>query len=106
VGRHITQRACWHLSGVKKVGRRLIGDTPKNQATMNASNTVFDTKRLIGRKFANPEVQSDMKHWHSKVVPGAGGTRITKVEYKGYVPEPEIIEASTYCMQACEEDSV
>ena len=40
---------------------RLIGDAAKNQVAMNPFNTVFDAKRLIGRRFADPEVQSDMK---------------------------------------------
>lgn len=41
---------------------RLIGDSAKNQVAMNPVNTVFDAKRLIGRKFNDPEVQADMKH--------------------------------------------
>lgn len=42
---------------------RLIGDAAKNQVALNASNTIFDAKRLIGRKFTDESVQSDMKHW-------------------------------------------
>ena len=41
---------------------RLIGDAAKNQVAMNAANTVFDAKRLIGRKFTDEAVKSDMKH--------------------------------------------
>merc|ERR1711935_170223 len=62
---------------------RLIGDAAKSQAAMNATNTVFDAKRLIGRKFSDPGVQSDMKHWPFKIVPAAGGIPIIEVEYKG-----------------------
>ena len=62
---------------------RLIGDAAKSQAAMNGSNTVFDAKRLIGRKFTDPSVQTDMKHWPFKVVSGTGGTPIIQVEYKG-----------------------
>merc|ERR1712160_210260 len=62
---------------------RLIGDAAKSQAAMNSQNTVFDAKRLIGRKFTDPGVQSDMKHWPFKVVSGTGGTPIIEVEYKG-----------------------
>ncbi|ORY15096.1 heat shock protein 70 [Neocallimastix californiae] len=47
---------------------RLIGDAAKNQAAMNPTNTVFDAKRLIGRRFNDAEVQSDMKHWPFKVM--------------------------------------
>jgi len=42
-------------------GERLIGDAAKNQATVNPENTVFDIKRLIGRKFMDKTVQSDIK---------------------------------------------
>jgi heat shock 70kDa protein 1/2/6/8 len=43
---------------------------------MNPTNTVFDAKRLIGRKFADPEVQSDMKHFSFKVVDVGGKPQI------------------------------
>ncbi|GJP92070.1 molecular chaperone Hsp70 [Aspergillus niger] len=61
---------------------RLIGDAAKNQVAMNPHNTVFDAKRLIGRRFADAEVQSDMKHWPFKVVE-KGGKPIVEVEFKG-----------------------
>jgi heat shock protein 5 len=48
-------------------GERLIGDAAKNQATVNPSNTVFDIKRLIGRKFHDKTVQADMKLFPFKV---------------------------------------
>ena len=62
---------------------RLIGDAAKSQAAMNAHNTVFDAKRLIGRKFTDAGVQADMKHWPFTVTSGPGGTPIIEVEYKG-----------------------
>ena len=61
---------------------RLIGDAAKNQAAMNPTNTVFDAKRLIGRRFNDGEVQSDMKHWPFKVVEKSGKPYI-QVEFKG-----------------------
>uniref|UniRef100_A0A318D012 Molecular chaperone DnaK n=1 Tax=Kangiella spongicola TaxID=796379 RepID=A0A318D012_9GAMM len=61
---------------------RLIGDAAKNQVAMNPSNTVFDAKRLIGRRFDDPTVQSDMKHWPFQVVSDGGKPKV-KVEYKG-----------------------
>merc|ERR1719421_1940743 len=48
-------------------GERLIGDAAKNQATVNPENTVFDVKRMIGRKFNDKTVQADMKLWPYKV---------------------------------------
>ena len=61
---------------------RLIGDAAKNQVAMNASNTVFDAKRLIGRKFDDPSLQNDMKHWPFKVS-NRGGKPMIQVEHKG-----------------------
>ncbi len=59
---------------------RLIGDAAKNQVAMNPTNSVFDAKRLIGRRFADAEVQSDMKHWPFKVV-DVGGKPVIQVGY-------------------------
>ncbi|XP_034960507.1 heat shock-related 70 kDa protein 2 [Zootoca vivipara] len=63
---------------------RLIGDAAKNQVAMNPNNTIFDAKRLIGRKFDDATVQSDMKHWPFRVVSEAGKPKV-QVEYKGEV---------------------
>jgi heat shock protein 1/8 len=60
---------------------RLIGDAAKNQVAMNPNNTVFDAKRLIGRKFEDATVQADMKHWPFKVINEGGKPKI-QVEYK------------------------
>jgi heat shock protein 1/8 len=64
---------------------RLIGDAAKNQVAMNPTNTVFDTKRLIGRKFDDHVVQNDIKHWSFKVVKSNDGTNkpIIQVTFKG-----------------------
>ncbi|XP_073008603.1 heat shock 70 kDa protein-like [Typha latifolia] len=62
---------------------RLIGDAAKNQVAMNPHNTVFDAKRLIGRRFTDPSVQGDMKLWPFKVVPGPGEKPLIVVTYKG-----------------------
>jgi L1 cell adhesion molecule like protein len=50
---------------------------------MNPENTVFDAKRLIGRKFSDPIVQADMKHWPFKVISGPGDKPLIEVMYKG-----------------------
>merc|ERR1712159_355658 len=62
---------------------RLIGDSAKNQVAMNPTNSVFDAKRLIGRKFNDPVVQSDMKHWPFKVVAKDGDKPHGQVQFKG-----------------------
>ena len=61
---------------------RLIGDAAKNQVAMNPNNTVFDAKRLIGRKFEDSVVQSDMKHWPFQVINDNTKPKI-QVDYKG-----------------------
>jgi len=61
---------------------RLIGDAAKNQVAMNPTNTVFDAKRLIGRKFDDPVVQQDMKHWPFTVRNVDTKPKI-EVQYKG-----------------------
>jgi heat shock 70kDa protein 1/2/6/8 len=46
---------------------RLIGETAKMQANSNLKNTIFDSKRLIGRKYSDIEVQEDIKKWPFKI---------------------------------------
>ncbi|XP_067932353.1 heat shock protein 70 A1-like [Watersipora subatra] len=73
---------------------RLIGDAAKNQVAMNPTNTVFDAKRLIGRKFGDESIQNDVKHWPFKVVNDGGKPKI-EVEYQGEkkVLSPEEVSA-------------
>jgi L1 cell adhesion molecule like protein len=74
---------------------RLIGDAAKNQVAMNPLNTVFDAKRLIGRKMSEASVQSDMKHWPFSVKSGVGEKPIIQVDYKNEKKEfsPEEISS-------------
>merc|ERR1719327_979186 len=60
---------------------RLIGDPAKNQVAINPTNTIFDAKRLIGRKFDDATVQADMKHWPFTVVEEGSRPKL-EVEYK------------------------
>ncbi|EEA23023.1 Hsp70 chaperone [Talaromyces marneffei ATCC 18224] len=73
---------------------RLIGDAAKNQVAMNPHNTVFDAKRLIGRKFSDPEVQADAKHFPFKIIEKATKP-VIEVEFKGEVKQftPEEISS-------------
>ncbi|XP_048515920.1 heat shock 70 kDa protein cognate 4-like isoform X2 [Athalia rosae] len=61
---------------------RLIGDSAKNQVAMNPTNTIFDAKRLIGRRFDDASLQADIKHWPFNVINDNGKPKI-QVNYKG-----------------------
>ncbi|KAL7229696.1 hypothetical protein ACSBR2_008242 [Camellia fascicularis] len=62
---------------------RLIDDAAKNQVAMNPTNIVFDAKRLIGRRYSDASVQSDIKLWPFKVIAGPGDKPMIVVSYKG-----------------------
>jgi heat shock protein 1/8 len=62
---------------------RLIGDAAKNSAASNPINTVFDAKRLIGRRFDDASVTSDRKHWPFTVMAGPQGKPQIQVTFKG-----------------------
>lgn len=69
---------------------RLIGDAAKNQASMNPENTIFDAKRMIGRRFNDPVVQNDSKHWPFKIIDKDNKIYIQakyKNEIKEFTPE-------------------
>ena len=73
---------------------RLVGDAAKQIAATNPKNTVFDAKRLIGRRFEDSTVQSDKKHWPFSVIDVNGKPKI-EVELKGETKQflPEEISA-------------
>lgn len=69
---------------------RLIGDAAKNQASINPENTIFDAKRMIGRRFNDPVVQNDSKHWPFKIINKDNKIYIQakyKNEIKEFTPE-------------------
>lgn len=70
---------------------RIIGDGAKNQAATNPLNTVFDAKRLIGRRFNDQETQSDIKHFPFKVCDKGDNKPVIDVKYKNedktFLPE-------------------
>ena len=61
---------------------KLVGEPAKNQSTMNPKNTVYDAKRLIGRKFDDPTVASDSKLWSFKVTKDANNKPLINVRHK------------------------
>jgi heat shock protein 1/8 len=74
---------------------RLIGDGAKNQVNTNPKNTVYDAKRMIGRKFSDKTVQDDKKVWPFEVVKDQSDKPQIKVQYKGEEKQfyPEEISA-------------
>jgi L1 cell adhesion molecule like protein len=74
---------------------RLIGDAAKNQVARNPENTVFDAKRLIGRKFNDPIVTADAKLWPFKLEAGSGDKPMIVVDYQGETKKfhPEEVSA-------------
>lgn len=74
---------------------RLIGDAAKNQASLNPVNTIYDAKRLIGRRIDDQTVQEDMKLWPFKVTAGKNSKPIINVTYKNNEEsfQPEEISA-------------
>ncbi|XP_015963008.1 heat shock 70 kDa protein 4-like [Arachis duranensis] len=63
--------------------QRLIGDAAKNQAAINPTNTVFDAKRMIGRKFSDPNIQKDKLLSPFKVISGVDDQPTIVVQHKG-----------------------
>jgi L1 cell adhesion molecule like protein len=61
---------------------KLVGDAAKNQSTMNPKNTVYDAKRLIGRKFTDTTVQADTKLWSFNVTSDKDNKPMINVKYK------------------------
>jgi len=66
-----------------KGNERLVGKGAKNQAAQNHTNTIFDAKRLIGRQFSDPEVQSDKAHWPFTLIADEAGKPQIQVDYMG-----------------------
>ncbi len=72
-----------------KSGERYVGTTAKRQAVTNPDNTVFSIKRMIGRRFGDPEVQRDIKLMPFKIVQAANSDAHVQISGKTYSP-PEI----------------
>ncbi|KAF4694503.1 70-kilodalton heat shock protein [Perkinsus olseni] len=82
---------------------RFVGEAAKNQVARNPENTVFDAKRLIGRKFDDPVVQRDMKLWPFKVLGGSDDKPIIEVHYKGEVKQFHAEEISSMVLMKMKE---
>jgi L1 cell adhesion molecule like protein len=80
-----------------KDDKKIVGEEAKKHADKeeNVTNTIFDAKRLIGRKFKDAIVQEDMKHWPFKVVEDSNGNPMVEVQFQGKTKTwyPEQIQA-------------
>jgi len=82
---------------------RLVGEAAKNQASRNPANTVYDAKRLIGRKIQDPAVQQDMRNWPFKIVRGKGDKPMIEVTHQGEVKRFHPEEISAMVLQKMKE---
>ncbi|CAL4913808.1 unnamed protein product [Urochloa decumbens] len=71
--------SCVAFTGTEK----LVGEAAVNQAALNPTNTIFEVKRLIGRRFSEDSVQEDIKLWPFKVIAGHEDRPMIVVQYKG-----------------------
>jgi molecular chaperone DnaK len=71
---------------VKKDGERLVGQVARRQQVTNSKNTIYEVKRLIGRKFSDKEVQRDLKMMGYEIIKSGNGVKV-KMGDKEYSPE-------------------
>lgn len=88
------------IVAVAKNGERLVGQLAKRQAVTNPENTIFSVKRLIGRRFEEPEVQTDLKLMPYKIVKADGGVNV-EMSGKQYSPQ----EISAFIVQKLKTDA-
>ena len=74
------------IVAVSKNGERLVGQVAKRQSVINGDNTIYSVKRLIGRKFEDPEVQRDIKLMAYKIVKSGDAVKV-KMGDKEYTSE-------------------
>jgi L1 cell adhesion molecule like protein len=84
---------------------RLVGDSAKNQTARNPQNTVFDAKRLIGRKFDDDSVKSDVNLWPFKVEAGPDNKPIIVITYKGEQKKFEAEQISSMILTKLKKDA-
>ncbi|KAL9163954.1 hypothetical protein ABFS82_06G075200 [Erythranthe guttata] len=89
--RHLTMPSYVAFTDIE----RIIGFAAMDQVATNPINTIFNAKRLIGRRFNDPFVQADIKRWPFKVIPGTGEKPMITVTYKGEEKQLAVEEVSS-----------
>ncbi len=84
-----------------KTGERYVGQIAKRQAVTNPENTLFSVKRLMGRKYTDPEIVSALNRLPYKIVPGSDGS--AHVEMAGQTHTPPQI--SSFVLQKIKQDA-
>jgi molecular chaperone DnaK (HSP70) len=84
---------------------RYIGDVAKSQMSRNSSNTIFDAKRLIGRKYDDDTVQKDINHYPFKIIRGKNGYSEIEVEYMDTIKRFKPEEISAMVLQKLKTDA-
>jgi molecular chaperone DnaK len=84
-----------------KSGERYVGQTAKRQAVTNPENTIFSVKRLMGRKYDDPEVQTAINRLPYKIVKASNGDAHVAMAGKAYAP-PQI---SSFILQKLRQDA-
>jgi molecular chaperone DnaK len=86
-------RLCPSVVAFTKTGERLVGQVAKRQATVNPDNTVFSIKRLMGRRYDDPEVEKARKILPYKIVEGPAGDARVHIPVTGKTYTPQEISA-------------
>ena len=86
------------IVAITEEGEVLVGEAAKRQAVTNPENTVYEVKRLIGRKFDDAEVQKDLKHVPYKVIKADNGDAWVEVRDKKY------FRAADFCLHPAEDE--
>lgn len=95
------ERTTPSVAAISKTGERLIGTLARRQAITNPKNTIYSVKRLIGRRFSDPEVQRDKKLLSYEIREGSDGGVEVKMGDKWYKPQ----EISAMILQKLKTDA-
>jgi len=89
------------IPSVVDVSKHIVGDIAKRQMIVNPKTTVFSIKRLMGRKYSDPEVQKDVKLMPYTIKEGREGMAVVEIEGKQYTPQ----EISAMILQKIKSDA-